>query len=96
MLIDSISRAYPVGSLLLLDKKPDMPLACRDIETVMRADFQYGKLMQVEDVADENVADVESYILDGQQRITSIARVFLNADPEKLYYFDLKLLFRIA
>lgn len=32
----------------------------------------------------------EYYILDGQQRITSIARVFLNADPKKCYYFDLK------
>lgn len=95
MLIDSISRAYPVGSLLLLDKKPDLPLACRNIEAVIRANFQYGKLMQVEDVADENVADVESYILDGQQRITSIARVFLNAHPMELYYFDLKLLFEL-
>lgn len=90
MLIDSISRAYPVGSLLLLDKKLDLPLAGRGIEAAIRADAQDGKPLQEEDVS-----DVESYILDGQQRIASIARVFLNAHPVKLYYFDLKLLFEL-
>lgn len=34
-----------------------------------------------------------SYILDGQQRTTSIAHVFLNAHPRKCYYFDLKQMF---
>ena len=33
---------------------------------------------------------VEFYILDGQQRTTSIARVFLNSHPRHLFYFDLK------
>lgn len=30
------------------------------------------------------------YVLDGQQRLTSIARVFLDAHPRRNYYFDLK------
>jgi hypothetical protein len=30
------------------------------------------------------------YILDGQQRLTSIARVFLDAHPKRNYYFDLR------
>ena len=29
-------------------------------------------------------------VLDGQQRLTSIARFFLNSDPKKNYYFDLE------
>jgi len=41
-------------------------------------------------LSDDGHTEVESYILDGQQRTTSIARVFLNAHRTKIYYFDLK------
>jgi len=82
LLIDSISRSYPIGSLLILDKEPNFQLASRSIEAEIRSDFSTDD--------DEYQSDTESYILDGQQRTTSIARVFLNAHPEKLYYFDLK------
>ena len=30
LLIDSISRSYPIGSLLILDRKPDLPLASEE------------------------------------------------------------------
>ena len=95
-LIDSISRAYPVGSLLILDKKPDLPLAARDIDAVIREDdVQEGSsnaddIWQSEESEDAPQAEIESYILDGQQRTTSIARVFLNSHPLSVYYFDLK------
>ncbi len=83
LLIDSMSRAYPIGSLLLLNKKPDLPLASRSIEAEISDDsFPLD--------TPEPQTEIESYILDGQQRTTSIARVLLNAHPQKLYYFDLK------
>ena len=86
LLVDSISRSYPIGSLLILDKEPDLPLASRSIEAEIREGYPPGDLF---DSAVRQAA-TESYILDGQQRTTSIARVFLNAHPKKLYYFDLK------
>ena len=92
-LVDSISRAYPIGSVLILDKKPDLPLATRDIDAVIREDDLPEAPSSVADAgrsADEPQSEIESYILDGQQRTTSIARVFLNSHPTKVYYFDLK------
>ena len=86
-LIDSISRSYPIGSLLLLDKKPDLQLATRDIQAMIREE----DLPNIPSCSDESQhTKVESYILDGQQRTTSIVRVFLNAHKTKVYYFDLK------
>lgn len=87
-LIDSISRSYPIGSLLLLEKKPDLELASRGIEAEIREDYPPGDVLMGGD--EDNVRDAESYILDGQQRTTSIARVFLNSHPTKEYYFDLR------
>lgn len=101
-LVDSISRAYPVGSLLILDKKPDLPLAARAIEAVIREDDEYAEPYtthgpdEPEDVdAGDAPSEVESYILDGQQRTTSIARVFLNSHPTMVYYFDLRQILEI-
>ena len=87
LLIDSISRSYPIGSLLILDKKSDLPLASRSIEAEIREGYPPDDLL---DIVEISSTEMESYILDGQQRTTSIARVFLNAHPKKLYYFDLK------
>lgn len=84
-LIDSMSRSYPIGSLLLLARKPDLPLSTRSIEAEIREEYTPDGT-----IPDKTTADEEFYILDGQQRTTSIARVFLNAHPKKLYYFDLK------
>ena len=86
LLVDSISRSYPIGSLLMLDKKPDLPLASRSIQATIREGYPPDNLFNEV----KRIAEAESYILDGQQRTTSIARLFLNAHPTKLYYFDLK------
>lgn len=93
LLIDSMSRSYPIGSLLLLDRKPDLRLESRSIEAEIREDYPPDK--GTSSGTSETPPDVESYILDGQQRTTAIARVFLNSHPSKLYYFDLKLLFEL-
>lgn len=87
LLIDSISRDYPIGSLLLLDREPTLPLRSRSIEAEIKAGFPPEDVV-LGDAGGQ--VDGESYILDGQQRTTSIARVFLNAHPRRVYYFDLK------
>ncbi len=83
-LVDSIARSYPVGSLLLLEKNPALQLASRRIEAELREADDL-------DPADPSAGiDADSYILDGQQRITSLTRVFMNAGLRVAYYFDLK------
>ena len=91
LLVDSMSRAYPIGSLLLLDKPSHLTLASRSISAAIQEDREeYAPGMGAVESDEE---DAETFILDGQQRTTSIARVFLNAHPNKQYYFDLKLIF---
>ena len=85
LLVDSMSRSYPIGSLLLLAKTPGLELSSRGIEAEINEGYPPDGSIPTSAITDE-----EYYILDGQQRTTSIARVFLNAHPKKLYYFDLK------
>ncbi|MCY4174222.1 MAG: DUF262 domain-containing protein [Cyanobacteria bacterium MAG CAR3_bin_5] len=82
LLIDSMSRSYPIGSLLLLSKNSELQFNARSIEAEIHSSENNSQM--------NNVDDNEYYILDGQQRLTSIARVFLNADLKRCYYFDLK------
>jgi len=85
-----MSRSYPIGSLLLLAKSPDLKLSSRHIEAEIAQDC----LDNPENTIQTSETDEEYYILDGQQRTTSIARVFLDAHPKKCYYFDLKTMLR--
>ena len=89
LLIDSISRNYPIDSLLLLQETiPSDPfLSSRPIDAV---------ICEAEDI--DSTADDSSqpafppavyYVLDGQQRLTSLVRVFLQASHESVYFFDL-------
>lgn len=83
LLVDSIARNYPIGSLLILGKNEEIPLRSRTIQAHFDA--------STNDELNENIHNKNEayYVLDGQQRLTSLARVFLNAHPEKSYYFDL-------
>lgn len=86
LLIDSIARNYPVGSLLILGKNEEVPLNSRKLDAAYPA-----KTEDSNDQTSFEEASAESYyVLDGQQRLTSIARVFLDAHPKRNYYFDLK------
>ena len=87
LLLDSLVRGYPVGSLLVMGKNSEMPLKARTIEATIQLDDS----TDLEPVHDDPQEIKEGYlVLDGQQRITSIARIFLNADPKRSYYVDLK------
>jgi len=85
LLIDSIARNYPVGSLLILGKNEEVPLKARTLDA----------LYPPKETGDESLVVFDEptsesyYVLDGQQRLTSIARVFLDAHPKRNYYFDL-------
>jgi hypothetical protein len=84
LLVDSIARNYPVGSLLVLAKSPEVQLQSRSVEaSIINDDPDYI------DNPDESGQEIH-YVLDGQQRLTSIARVFLNANKSRNYYFDLR------
>lgn len=89
LLIDSIARNYPIGSLLLLaENDPKNPfLASRPVQAILK------EAEGVDEYAPEDTPN-RFYVLDGQQRLTSIVRVFLQAAVGGLYYFDLKKLRR--
>ncbi|WP_420957586.1 DUF262 domain-containing protein [Burkholderia gladioli] len=69
-LLDSISRRWPIGSLLLLNGPQQF--AFRSIES--------GPML--------DSAALDMYILDGQQRVTSLFHAFANVS-EYCYYVDL-------
>lgn len=84
LLVDSLARNYPIGSLLVLAKSPEVQLQSRSVEAVIASDNPDSV-----DIVEESGQEIH-YVLDGQQRITSIARVFLNANKSRNYYFDLR------
>ena len=86
LLIDSLARNYPIGSLLILGKNDAVPLKSRKL------DADYPPHETASDIAEhfDEPSSESYYVLDGQQRLTSIARVFLDAHPRRNYYFDLK------
>lgn len=89
LLIDSISRNYPIGSLLLLQETiPTEPfLSSRPIDAVIGESD--GDDSERDDSPQPAFPPAVYYVLDGQQRLTSLVRVFLQASKESVYYFDL-------
>ncbi|MDR0786730.1 MAG: DUF262 domain-containing protein [Gemmatimonadota bacterium] len=85
LLIDSVARNFPIGSLLLLE------------ETNIQNPFLMSRSIQSaldEEEAESSAATIETqtkrfYVLDGQQRLTSLVQVFLQANSTQNYYFDL-------
>lgn len=91
LLIDSISRNYPIGSLLILGKHESVNLKSRKLD----AEYPPRDELLLVDQESDGYNQDSYYILDGQQRLTSIARVFLDAHPNRNYFFDLKLMHEI-
>ncbi|MFI0400711.1 MAG: DUF262 domain-containing protein [Thiolinea sp.] len=91
LLIDSISRSYPIGSLLILGKHESVNLKSRKLDAAYPPKDELLLIDQDSDAYNQD----SYYILDGQQRLTSIARVFLDAHPNRNYFFDLKLMHEI-
>lgn len=89
LLIDSISRNYPIGSLLTLPKSPELSLQSKPIHVLVSEEDTNSE------IETEELQQEVQYVLDGQQRLTAIARAFLNANPKKSYYFDLKTMLEV-
>jgi len=70
---DSIIRSYPISSMLVMPINGSLKIGAGTLKT-------HGSVI---------AANSGDYVLDGQQRITSIARIFLGLDNQKEYYFDL-------
>ncbi|AFK56240.1 GmrSD restriction endonuclease domain-containing protein [Tistrella mobilis] len=90
LLIDSISRSYPVGSILLLPKTADITLNSRSIQAEIFEDRNDDAGESAGEAPPEEMPSEQYYILDGQQRVTSIVRVFMDADPTHSYYFNVR------
>lgn len=72
---DSIIRGYPIASLLVMPCDGNLRVATEALKT--------GGGFISKDLAKT------FYLLDGQQRVTSIAKIFANFDNNFSYYFDL-------
>lgn len=70
---DSIARGYPISSLLTMPKNGSLKVQSHSI----RAN---GSTVSDDDC---------HYILDGQQRITSLAKIFLDMNSGESFYFDI-------
>lgn len=86
LLIDSTARNYPIGSLLLLQETdPQRPfLASRSIDAVIHDHDSES----FDSENDPYPSTGLYYVLDGQQRLTSLLRVF-QSSPDVNYFFDL-------
>lgn len=72
---DSIIRGYPIASLLVMPCDGNLRVSTEALKT--------GGGFISEDLSKT------MYLLDGQQRVTSIAKIFANFDNNNSYYFDL-------
>lgn len=77
---DSMIRGYPISSLLIMAENGSLNVGSHSLsKDDPPTDYEPNR----------DDADVKFYILDGQQRLTSISRLFLNFDNKNEYYFDL-------
>lgn len=77
---DSLIRGYPISSLLIMAENGSLNIGAHTLsKDDPPSDYE----------ADSDSNEIRYYILDGQQRLTSISRLFLNFDSKKEYYFDL-------
>lgn len=75
---DSIIRGYPISSLLTMPESGTLKVGASNL---VKKDFTN------ESYSEDNAT--KNYILDGQQRMTSISKLFLSHDNKNEYYFDL-------
>jgi len=77
---DSIIRGYPISSLLIMAENGTLKVGSHSLsKDEPPLDYEHKN--------EDN--EVKFYILDGQQRLTSISKLFLTFDNKNEYYFDL-------
>ena len=75
---DSIIRGYPISSLLTMPENGTLKVGSSNL---VKDDFFT--------IGNNGSSETKNYILDGQQRMTSISKLFLSHDNKNEYYFDL-------
>ncbi len=70
---DSIIRGYPISSMLVMPINGKLNISAGPLKT-------FGA---------QKTGHNAYYVLDGQQRLTSIAKIFLGYDDKREYYFDM-------
>ncbi|WP_298142090.1 DUF262 domain-containing protein [uncultured Acinetobacter sp.] len=76
---DSIIRGYPISSLLTMPMNGTLQVGSHSL-------LKEAKMDDSQEL-DEN--ETKYFVLDGQQRMTSIAKLFLSGDIKNEYYYDL-------
>ncbi len=77
---DSIIRGYPISSLLIMPENGTLKIGAHGL---IKDEEPDELKIKIDD------SEFKYYILDGQQRMTSIAKLFLAIDNKNEYYFDL-------
>ena len=77
---DSMIRGYPISSLLIMAENGTLKVGSHSLS---KDDPPVDYEPKSED------SEIKFYILDGQQRLTSISKLFLAFDNKNEYYFDL-------
>ena len=75
---DSIIRGYPISSLLIMPANGTLEVGASNL---VKGDFST--------TCNNEDGETKNYILDGQQRMTSVSKLFLSYDNKNEYYFDL-------
>ena len=78
-LADSLIWGYPISSLLLMPTSGPLNVGLKPMA------FSNAKVAGVDDAT----TGPASYVLDGQQRLTAIASLFLDDASDRVYYYDL-------
>ncbi len=77
---DSMIRGYPISSLLIMAENGSLNVGSHSLsKDDPPNDYEHRS----------DDSEVKFYILDGQQRLTSISKLFLNFDNKNEFYFDL-------
>lgn len=81
-LIDSLIRGYPIGSWLLLEKCDTYNFASKPLFDNVKKTYSLDSSLYS---TVPNTKNTNYYVLDGQQRLTSLVKIFFGEH----YYFDL-------
>lgn len=74
---DSLLRGYPVSSILTMPTNGNLKIAAKSLNLT-------------DQEINDTIQDSEGkYVLDGQQRLTSIGRIYCDLDEQNQYFYDM-------
>ena len=73
---DSFLRGYPVSSVLTMPTNGNLKISAKPLNLMDQESFTGG-------------GSQEKYVLDGQQRLTSVGRIYCDLDDKNQYFYDM-------